>query len=215
MKPRPHWRCLATGRSFAVVDLLNCLCTSLLSSSKRWRWQWTRCFWHGAISGGESSNSAQTFVQKYYKTTHTTRYCSVASAISLLAIIHHGKPTFTLNLVHNPDNQMPWSSSLFSLKLGPLLTSESACVLIIVESLFFGFHVFCCTSFFPLCILIFPCLFSSFPFLFYVLSSGLLIAYLRGNMAANCFCLWFIFRSWPTKYRPVEAVNKSIFDRVS
>lgn len=118
-KPRPHCRCLATGRSFAVVvDLQNCLDTSLLFPSKRWRWQWTLCFWRGAISGGESSNSAQTFAQKYYKTAHTTRYCSVASAISFLAIIHHGKPTFTLNLVHNPYNQLPWSSSLFNLKLG-------------------------------------------------------------------------------------------------
>lgn len=32
---------------------------------------------------------------------------TVASTISFLAIIHHGKPTFTLNLVHNPYNQLP------------------------------------------------------------------------------------------------------------
>lgn len=168
MKPRPHCRCLATGRSFDVVDLLNCLGTALLSSTKRWRWQWTRCFWHGAITGGESSNSAQTFAQKYYKTAHTTRYCSVASAISFLAIIYHGKPTFRLNLVHNPDNQLPWSSSLFNLNLD-LFTG--VCLLVNMCVNHFSVFVFCVALlFFPCLFSSFPCLFSSFPSLFYVLS---------------------------------------------
>lgn len=133
--------------------LQNYLGTSLLSSSKQWRWQWTRCFWHGAISGGESSNSAQTFAQKYYTTTRTIRYCSSASAISFLAIIHHGKPTFTLDLAHNPDNQMSWRSSQFDLKLVERHAVSICCSQ--RGTSVFGFHALFYTSFFPLFILIF------------------------------------------------------------